>query len=471
MGGHLTPATSQRPSERAVPRPLTVLWFRRDLRLGDHPALVKAASQGSVVPLFVVDPALMGPAGLPRRVFLIRTLRDLDNRLRALGPGLVVRHGRPDEVVPAVVREVGAQAVHVSADFAPYGADRDRRVAAALGPTPLIPTGSPYAVSPPRLTTSQGLPYKVFTPFHRAWRRHGWPGPAPSGPRVVDWAAAPSDGVPQEPPLPAGLALPLAGEAAAHDAWQAFKNASLPGYAENRDRPDLDDTSRLSPYLHLGVLHPRTLLSEVGPDDDRFTTELAWREFYATVLWHWPQSARESLDARMSGLATDRGPDAEERFGAWCEGRTGYPIIDAGMRQLKGEAWMHNRVRMLVASFLVKDLHLDWQRGARYFMRHLVDGDLASNQHGWQWTAGTGTDAAPYFRIFNPVTQSKRFDPSGDYIRRWVPELRGIRAPHVHEPWCAPDHVDYQPPIIDHDVERKRSLDAYARVRRTTTPH
>ena len=194
-------------------------------------------------------------------------------------------------------------------------------------------------------------------------------------------------------------------------------------------------------------------------------TELAWREFYAAVLWSWPQSARSNFDARMNGLAIDDGPEAGALFECWTEGRTGYPIIDAGMRQLKAEAWMHNRVRMLVASFLVKDLHLDWRWGARHFMRHLVDGDLASNQHGWQWTAGTGTDASPYFRIFNPVTQSKRFDPEGDYIRRWVPELRNVAPQYVHEPWRSPSPVDYVVPIVDHAVERKRSLAEYALLR------
>jgi deoxyribodipyrimidine photo-lyase len=221
--------------------------------------------------------------------------------------------------------------------------------------------------------------------------------------------------------------------------------------------------------LHFGTLHPRTLLSALGPEDERFMTELAWREFYAAVLWSWPESAYADFDARMSGLATDDGPDAQSLFATWTEGRTGYPIIDAGMRQLKSEGWMHNRVRMLVASFLVKDLHLDWRWGARHFMRHLVDADLASNQHGWQWTAGTGTDASPYFRIFNPVTQSKRFDPDGNYIRRWVPELRDAATQFVHEPWRSSSPLAYPDPIIDHDVERKRSLAAYERLRHPPT--
>ncbi len=218
----------------------------------------------------------------------------------------------------------------------------------------------------------------------------------------IEWIGADSDEVYDEPSPPPDLELPPAGEDAAREAWWRFRTEDLPGYAGRRDRPDLDATSRLSPYLHLGVLHPRTLVSALGPDDERFMAELAWREFYAAVLWSWPESARTSFDACMSGLSVDEGPDADALFEIWCEGRTGYPIIDAGMRQLKTEAWVHNRVRMLVASFLVKDLHLDWRRGARHFMRHLVDGDLASNQHGWQWVAGTGTDASPYFRNSTP---------------------------------------------------------------------
>jgi deoxyribodipyrimidine photo-lyase len=448
--------------------PPSILWFRRDLRFEDHPALAKAASRGPVLALFVLDPALLLPAGLPRRAFLLRTLRDMDQRLRALGAHLAVISGRPEEVVPQIASRIGASEVHISADFAPYGSARDVRVAEALGPVPLVATGSPYAVSPPRLLTTAGQPYRVFTPFFRAWRQHGWPDPAPSDLELVDWVTTPSEAIPGEPALPSAMALPRVGEEAAQDEWETFRRDHLMHYAARRDRPDLHATSRLSAYLHFGMLHPRTLLSTLGPEDERFMTELAWREFYASVLWSWPQSAHHNFDARMSGLPVEEGPEAERLFEAWRQGRTGYPIIDAGMRQLEAEAWMHNRVRMLVASFLVKDLHLDWRWGARHFMRNLVDGDLASNQHGWQWAAGTGTDASPYFRIFNPVTQSKRFDPEGDYIRRWVPELREVAAPYVHEPWRSPNPHGYVDPIIDHDVERKRSLAAYETLRRST---
>jgi deoxyribodipyrimidine photo-lyase len=246
----------------------------------------------------------------------------------------------------------------------------------------------------------------------------------------------------------------------------------LPGYADGRDRPGTDGTSRLSPYLKYGCVHPRTLLADLAalPQDEsvrRFTDELAWREFYADVLWHRPDSAREYLNPQLRGIGYDSGPQADALLRAWQQGRTGFPIVDAGMRQLLGEAWMHNRVRMIVASFLVKDLHQEWTVGARWFLRHLVDGDLASNNHGWQWVAGSGTDPSPYYRVFNPITQGRTFDPDGAYIARWVPELRDLEARYVHEPWTAPGGIPagYPPPIVDHAHERRVALDRYARVR------
>jgi deoxyribodipyrimidine photo-lyase len=439
----------------------SLLWLRRDLRLRDHPALHAAAADGPVAVLFVLDPALLEPAGAPRIAFLYRTLRALGEDLREHGGALIVRRGAPDDVVPQVARELEASAVHISADFNPYGRRRDDAVAAALGDVPLVRTGSPYAVSPGRVTKDDGDPYQVFSPFYRAWVRHGWRAPAATISGRVRWHAdAESVDIPADPDLPDGLTLPDAGEAAGLRAWNAYRRTHLASYADDRDRPDLNRTSRMSVYLKYGCIHPRTLLAGTGKQDETFRQELAWREFYASVLYHWPESAREYF---APGLA--RMPYASPRsdaFAAWREGRTGYPIVDAGMRQLLGEAWMHNRVRMIVASFLVKDLHIEWQHGARHFMRHLVDGDLASNQHGWQWTAGTGTDPAPYFRIFNPVTQGQKFDPDGDYVRRWVPELRDTAGKAVHEPWKLADPPRHYPaPIVDHKRERQEALDRY----------
>ncbi len=442
----------------------SVLWFRRDLRLRDHPALLRAAEDGPVTALFVLDDALRRPSGSPRLAFLYRSLRALDADLHAHGGQLVIRHGRPENVVPAVTREAGAGSVHVSADFGPYGAKRDERVDEALGEIPLVRTGSPYAVAPGRVTKDDGDPFKVYSAFYRRWLAHGWRDPAASHPGRILWGGLGSSAIPADPRLPAGLTLPDAGEEAALTAWRAFVGRRLANYADERNRPDLDTTSRISPYLHYGALHPRTLLAELGTRDETFRKEIAWREFYAAVLHFWPASAREYFVPKMADMAysTD-----DSHLEAWQTGRTGYPIVDAGMRQLLAEGWMHNRVRMIVASFLVKDLHIEWTVGARHFMRHLVDGDLASNQHGWQWTAGTGTDAAPYFRIFNPTTQGRKFDPDGDYIRRYVPELRSLAAKEIHEPWLGPDGVPdgYPEPIVDHATERDESMARYQATR------
>jgi deoxyribodipyrimidine photo-lyase len=449
--------------------PTTVLWFRRDLRLSDHPALldaVRAAGPGgAVLALFVVDDRLWGPSGANRRSFLIGCLRALDE---SIAGRLVVRRGEPEAVVPAVAAEVGARQVFVTADFGPYGTRRDDVVEQALAAhgIELARAGSPYAVDPGEVRNGSGAPYKVFTPFAKAWRAHGWPAPS-RAPSSVSWATAPSDRIPVEPPTEA--TLPAAGEAAAKRAARRFWDAHLAGYDTARNDPGADATSRLSPYLRWGCLHPRQLLAKLGGSEAErtFATELCWREFYADVLHHRPETARDALDLSMRAMETD-GPGTAPRFSAWFEGRTGYPVVDAGMRQLVGEGWMHNRVRMLTASFLVKDLHLDWRRGARFFMQHLVDGDLASNQHGWQWVAGTGTDASPYFRVFNPVTQGERFDPDGTYVRRWVPELRDVPSRYVHRPWDDPagPPAGYPAPMVDHAEERAEALRRYDAVRR-----
>lgn len=444
----------------------SVLWFRRDLRLRDHPALHEAAKDGPVVALFVLDPALLKPAGAPRVAFLYRSLRALDADLRSHGGALVVRRGKPENVVPTVVREAEAGSVHVSADFGPYGSRRDEAVAGALGDVPLVRTGSPYAVSPGRVVKPDGGVYKVYTPYYRAWTRHGWHSPAAAVAGRVDWHTGLSGiDIPQDPALPAGLELPDAGEQAALKAWQAYHRDSLASYGSDRDRPDLDRTSRMSVYLKYGAIHPRTLLADLGRGDDTYRGELAWRDFYATILATWPESAREYFQPELASM--DYADPSSGAFQAWEDGKTGYPIVDAGMRQLLGQGWVHNRVRMIVASFLVKDLHIEWQHGARHFMQHLVDGDLASNQHGWQWTAGTGTDAAPFFRVFNPVTQGRKFDPNGDYVRRWVPELRGIEGKRVHAPWELDDPPSgYPAPIVDHKRERQVALERYQAARR-----
>ena len=326
------------------------------------------------------------------------------------------------------------------------------------------------------MTKPDGTPYKVFTPFRRAWQQHGWRRPADTDARTVDWLD-PDDkhGGPRRTRIPdddrVEAELPPAGEEVALARWQEFLDDGATAYKRTRDRPDRPGTSRMSVHLKYGTVHPRTLLADLagrsGDGVETLRSELAWREFYADVLWHRPDSARENFDRKFDALPWDSGPAADEHFAAWAEGRTGFPIVDAGMRQLREMAWVHNRVRMIVASFLVKDLHLHWTRGARHFMRYLADGDLASNNHGWQWVAGTGTDAAPFFRVFNPVVQGEKFDPQGDYVRRFVPELRDVPGKAVHRPWELPDGPPngYPRPVVDHAEERRAALDRYEQVR------
>lgn len=444
----------------------SVMWFRRDLRLSDNPALLEAAADGPVLPLFVLDPALWGPAGPGRRGYLAASLHALDGSLRQRGTGLSVVRGDPVRRVLLAAREVGAARVHVAADFGPYGARRDAAVEEALAEhgIELVRTGSPYAVAPGRVTNGSGSPYRVYTPFSRAWAEHGWRAPVdpPSG---GSWVALEKDttDIPT-PTLPDGLELPAAGESAARRAWADFLDR-VADYDDERDRPDLDTTSRMSPHLRWGEIHPRTMLADLArlrsEGAATYRKELAWREFFADVLHARPETAREYLRPEYARMRYDE-PDGQ--LTAWQRGRTGFPVVDAGMRQLRATGWMHNRVRMIVASFLVKDLHLEWQHGARHFMRWLVDGDLASNQQNWQWAAGSGVDAAPYFRVFNPTTQGRKFDPRGEYVRRWVSELADVEDPHD------PSDTDreaagYPAPIVDHAEERREALDRWEQIR------
>lgn len=461
--------------------PTSILWLRRDLRRGDLPALGAAhdaatagSAAGEVAVVFVLDPALWQGAGDARRAWLAESLRAAD---AAYDGRLCVREGDPVTVVPQLADELGAGSVHVSRETTPAGRRRDREVARALAQAGVewVETGTPYAVGPGSVVTGEGGPYKVFTPFSRAWRTHGWPAPAaePAGLRLAEVRsdqsarsalkhAREASGLPE---------LPQAGEQAALARWADFRDHALTDYGTDRDRADLAGVSRLSPYLKIGAVHPRTLLADLadgrrhlGEGAERFTTELAWREFYADVLWHHPRSAWHDLRPGLSGMAYD---DPGEAVEAWREGRTGYPVVDAAMRQLLREGWMHNRMRMVTASFLTKDLHVWWPMGARHFLQHLVDGDIASNNHGWQWVAGTGTDASPYFRVFNPVTQGLRFDPHGDYVRRYVPELAHLPGTAVHEPWKHDDGYAHGYPerIVDHAEERREALRRYEAVR------
>ncbi|GAA2724278.1 cryptochrome/photolyase family protein [Cellulomonas aerilata] len=450
----------------------SILWLRRDLRLHDLPALLaahEASGDGTVLPVFVADPTLLASSGPVRVRCLVEALTEARD---AYDGALVVRHGRPEDVVPALAREVGATGVHVSGETTPYGRARDARVEAAMPDgVPLVATGSPYAVAPGRLHTAAGSGYAVFTPFSRAWREQGWHRPA-DVPADVRWYRGPeSEPLPGIPAEARDVDLPPVGERAAHAAWTAFLADGLATYKDDRNRADLNRTSAMSVQLKYGTVHPRTLLADLaahpladGEGAATYTTELCWREFYADVLWRRPDSARRDLTDTLRGMVYDEpGPT----FDAWREGRTGYPFVDAGMRQLLREGWVHNRVRMVVASFLVKDLHVRWQHGAAHFLRHLRDGDVASNAHGWQWVAGTGTDPSPYFRVFNPVVQGEKFDPDGDYVRRYVPELAHLPGAAVHQPWRVLDGYagGYPERVVDHGAERAEALARYAAVR------
>lgn len=435
----------------------SIVWFRRDLRISDHPAL-NAAIEGSdeVIPLFILDKQQIEEAGEKLLAYMSNSLRALDE---SLGNRLHIIEGDQVKVIKELMDLYGATEVHISAEVERYGAERDLRVEAAG--IPLIRTGSPYAVAPGRVVKpSDGTPYKVYTPFYKNWCIHGWRAPAPR-PKVIK-APTPPDKYRAFPDfaVPAGTTIIEAGEAAALKRFGEFKKKGLDSYDENRNLPGIDGTSKMGSYLKFGEVHPRTLLHGLGDSKahDTFRKEIAWREFYADVLFHNPHTDTEYYAPRFKEMRYDK-PGAQ--FKAWCEGRTGFPFVDAAMRQLLVEGWMHNRTRMVVASFLVKDLHLEWQLGERFFADHLVDYDPASNAHGWQWTAGTGTDASPYYRVFNPIEQGKKFDRNGVYIRKYVPELAHLSGSDIHEPWLYLDGYSHGYPerIVDHAVERVEALE------------
>ena len=432
------------------------MWFRRDLRINDHPALLAAIeSADQVIPLFILDKQQISEAGEKLLAYMGQSLRALDE---SLGNRLHIIEGDQVEVLKELIAHYGVEEVHISAEYERFGAERDARVEAAG--IKLVRTGSPYAVTPGRvLKPSDATPYKVYTPFYRGWRTHGYRAPAvtPKKFEIVE----PTDKYRIFPdfPFPKGVHIIAAGEKAALERFKAFTKSGLDTYDENRNMASIDGTSKMSTYLKFGEIHPRTLLANLGESKahDTFRKEIAWREFYADVLFNNPMTDLEYYAPKFAEMRYDK---PGKRFEAWCEGKTGYPFVDAAMRQLIVEGWMHNRTRMVVASFLVKDLHLEWQIGERFFAEHLVDYDVASNAHGWQWTAGCGTDASPYYRIFNPIEQGKRFDENGDYIRKYVPELAHLSAAEIHEPWLFLDGYSkgYSERVVDHAAERLESL-------------
>lgn len=460
-----------------------IWWIRRDLRLVDNQALAAAQDEAEcVIPLWIRDPVLWRSpySGHKRRAFLSQGLHRLDESLRDRGSFLLLRKGRPVEVLGRLCEETGAGAIFAEDDVSPYARRRDRAVERAL---PLRRLPGIAVRAPGSVMKADGDPYVVYSPFARTWRQAPLPRPEEilSAP---DRLHTPQNLSGDTWPLPHDderLARFPAGEQEARRRLQTFLDEGAVQYAGESDRLDQDNTSRLSPYLRLGMISARTVAAAIQQRRERgnlnrqqqqglsrWLDELIWRDFFIHCLNHFPHARRQSFRAKYRALSwrNDR-----QQFDAWRHGQTGYPVVDAAMRQLSHTGWIANRARMIVASFLVKDLLVDWRWGERWFMQQLVDGDPALNNGNWQWVAGTGTDAAPYFRIFNPITQGQKHDPDGTYIRRWIPELASVDAPHIHRPWrmsAAEQQAagcrigqDYPAPIVNHQDARKETLAAY----------
>ena len=447
----------------------SVFWFRRDLRLQDNLALnaaVEAATDsvpGNVAAAYFFELDYFDSLLPIRQHSLIASVEALDVEMNSQLNIRVVStaKGIAAELI-AICREQSATEVHASRMFDPAGIAQQNLVGLELSAAGIYLrlTDSNYAVQPGTVRKPDGTPYKVYTPFYKAWLQIGWGEPAVLPP--LEWVRV---GTRQSTPKPSGDA-PIeirAGYEFALETFANFEQRALHDYDEQRNRADLSGTSHLSHALAHGEIHPRTLLARLGDSDGEivFAKELCWREFYADVLFHNPHSLDDYYEPRFAKMRYDDLPAAKAKFEAWQQGKTGYPMVDAGMRQLASAGWMHNRVRMIVASFLVKDLHIEWQHGARHFESLLTDFDPASNSHGWQWTAGCGTDASPYYRVFNPVMQGYKFDPNGDYVRKYVPELRHIEGAAVHEPWLLSSDAapNYPGRIVDHAAERIEALE------------
>ena len=467
-------------------------WFRRDLRLSDNTALRAALkTKQPVIPLFILDPALIKGErfSASRLAFLLEGLQALDSSLKDHGTRLLVKRGKPEKILRELVRDSGAVAVYANRDYTPYARQRDDAVTDALD-VELHWFDDLVIHEPESVLKDNNHPYTVFTPFKNKWLNLPKPdaeGGVIHGRRFHDLRGLDNDGIPSLKTLKITekvVDLPPASEHAAKARLQAFAGNAIYDYAKKRDTliatpfadPVPDGTSYLSPYLRMGMLSPRqayaaAVAARKQTDDDRdarasvdvWINELAWRDFYHQILWHFPHVHATSFQAQYERVEFRSDKDDLQR---WKNGETGYPVIDAAMRQLNQIGWMHNRARMIVASFLTKDLLIYWSEGEKYFMQKLIDGDIAANNGGWQWSAGTGTDAQPFFRIFNPVSQSQRYDPHGDYIRHFVPELRGLSDKQIHEPWkLSHPPKNYPPPMVDHGMARERTLQAFQAAR------
>lgn len=475
----------------------TILWLRQDLRLADHGGLAAAvAAGGPIVPVYILDEEANGrwPPGGASRWWLHHSLGALGEAFVRHGSRLLLRRGSAVDILAALAVETGARAVHCTRGYEPAVVALEQAVRLRLerDGVALKRFGGSLLAEPDAIRTKAGEPYRVYTPFWRALAQglalpRPWSPPTqlaqpkhwPSSDSLAAWRLLPT-----KPDWAGGLgAAWRPGEAGAQARLRAFVEDGLAGYAETRNRPDLPGTSRLSPYLHFGELSPAAcwraavLARETGkardPHVETFLKELVWREFSYHLLFNWPTLPETPFRPEFARFPwSQQGAARSADLEAWRRGRTGYPIVDAGMRELWASGWMHNRVRMIAASFLVKDLRIPWQDGEAWFWDTLVDADLAANAASWQWVAGSGADAAPYFRIFNPVSQGAKFDPAGDYVRRWVPELARLPVGAIHAPWQADAMTlraagvalgrDYPLPIVDHAQARAAALAAFA---------
>jgi deoxyribodipyrimidine photo-lyase len=462
-------------------------WFRRDLRVSDNVALSEAAKRAeTVIPLFVFEDAFRtGPdVGAARLEFLLQSVESLRKNLAELGHTLIIRCGKSEEILPAFAKEVGAQCVFANKRYEPYTQRRDERTTSAL-----LKIGVGFELfkdaviwEEQEILTQSEKPYTVFTPYSKAWKAKPIPSPRP---RFKNQQSATSNQQLRSNALPKSSdevgyplvqKIPAGGERSAMGLLRKFMAGPVYEYGTARNFPALDGGSNLSPHLRAGTIGIRTILAELkkarakatpaqAASCDVFLNELIWREFYLQVLHNFPHVTKGAFRPEYDKLQWS---DNEEHFQAWCEGRIGYPIVDAAMRCLNATGTMHNRLRMIVAMFLTKDLLINWQRGERYFMQQLVDGDMAANNGGWQWSAGTGTDAAPYFRIFNPVSQAEKFDPKGEFVRRWIPELKDFSDDEIHQPWENPlllAKSKYLQRIVLHEEQREKCLAMFKAVK------
>jgi len=470
-----------------------IYWLRQDLRLSDNTALAEAAGQGPVIPVFIWDNTAQQLNGGATRWWLQAALQQLAADFSKHGVTLILRQGNPEQIIPALVQETGARTVTWCRAYEPGLRATDARLVGLLEKNNIavkIRTGF-LLHEPEAIKNGSGLPYRVYTPFSNACRKAHIAAPLAVPKDLSGINGIKSDRladlhlVPRTAQWPQGLADAWqVGESAAQQHLHDFIDTALANYKTGRDLPGREDTSRLSPYLHFGHISPRQVWYAVmqamnrqhdpalGGSAERYLLEILWREFSSHLTFHFPDMDRQPLDAAFASFPWHDDPAALQ---AWQTGRTGYPIVDAGMRQLWQTGWMHNRVRMVTASFLIKHLLIDWRKGMDWFWDTLVDADFGSNTNNWQWVAGCGADAAPFFRIFNPILQGKKFDPAGVYVRRYVPELAKLANIYIHEPWLAPPEElakagitlgkTYPLPIVEHDFARKRALEALKKTR------